>query len=101
MEPTQLLDRLEVFKYRHFLILKTADCSHVRTRIRTKIGKSNFGEFMLIRQIHQGFPPPMFPSIRYMVFMNLSANIFFNCFTMLLHKWPSQMVYVYFNFLNT
>ena len=39
----------------------------MRTRIRTKIGESNFGEFMIIRQIRQGFPPPMFPSIRYLL----------------------------------
>ena len=64
MESTQLLDQLEVFKYRYFLILKTADCSHMRTHIRTKIGESNFGKFMVIRQICQGFPPPIFPSIR-------------------------------------
>ena len=77
MEPTQLLDRLEVFKYRHFLILKTADCSHVRT-----VTHKNKNWQIKLWRIHAHspnsprFPLPMFPSIRYMVFVNLIANIF-------------------------
>ena len=30
-----------------------------------KVGGRNFGDFMVIRQIRQSFPPPKFPSIRY------------------------------------
>ena len=49
---------------------KTADYSHMRT----KIGKSNFSEFMVIRRIRQSFPPPMFPYIQYSLIL-----VFFGC----------------------
>ena len=41
--------------------------------MRIKIGESNFGEFMVIRQIRQSFPPPMFPSIWYVTNQNKVA----------------------------
>ena len=30
-----------------------------------KVGRRNFGEFMVIYQIRERFPPPKFPSIQY------------------------------------
>ena len=44
------------------------ECLHVTTHMtfysRIKIDGLNFSEFMVIRQIHQCFPLPKFPSIR-------------------------------------
>ena len=36
--------------------------------IQLKIDGLNFGEFMVIRQIRQCFPPPKFPSIQYTLY---------------------------------
>ena len=44
------------------------------TRVRIKNGESNFGEFMVIRQIRQSFPPPMFPSVCYSRSQNLIVS---------------------------
>ena len=35
--------------------------SHFKLNLMGKIGERNFGEFMVIRQIRQRFPPPTFP----------------------------------------
>ena len=40
-----------------------------------KVGGKNFGEFMVIRQIRQRFPPPKFPSIRYTVLYNIAWKL--------------------------
>ena len=42
-----------------------SECLHMKNHIEIKIGELNFGEFIVICQIRQSFPTPMFPSIRY------------------------------------
>ena len=42
-----------------------------------KVGGRNFGEFIVIRQIRQRFPPPKFPSIWYIcIYIYLIQNTF-------------------------
>ena len=41
----------------------------MKTYSRIKVGRLNFGKFMVIRQIRQIFLAPKFPSVRYLVVM--------------------------------
>ena len=58
-----------------------------------KVGRRNFGEFMVIRQIRQRFPPPKFPSIQYMVF-----TIIYVEYQAMIGNFCSQKVYIYFTY---